>query len=399
MAPRMQNNLEIICVNIMGVLLMNFRKVVSTLLLSFSVMQSGFAQDYGTFRKDDDFFSYCSKHDCSKNQKEIDINEIMDNDPYSYTAYEKSLYSCVKQKRICSQDEMQKIQLHEASLQGMSAKDFSNLVSKNPDPEKPSYFIPLSLTKEELILLAAGTSLGLVVFNQDQELMDFVQDHKTVTTEKITSVGNLLGREAILPIVAGSYFLGVVLKDGKLKQVGLLSVAAGLAAQIVTEGFKVGFSRKRPIADAGPYAFYEKGNKSFFSGHSVGAFSLATVIAETYKDNKIIPYVAYGLATLTAYSRMHDRKHWATDVLAGAIMGHLITKATIRLMNNDSRAGGFQIYPSINPMNGDIMVNLEYSEKEKERPFKCATMPDGDAKVRACIEEAVARSDAKKKLF
>lgn len=380
----------------MGVLLMNFRKTISTLLLSFSVIQSGYAQDYKTVSVNEDFFSYCSTHDCSKSNKEIDINEILDNDPYSYTAYVKNLYSCTKGNRICSETEMQNIQLHEATQKGMSAKDFSKLIAKNPDPEKPSYFIPLSLTKEELILLAAGTSLGLVVFNQDQELMDFVQDNKTVMTEKVTSVGNLLGREAIIPIVAGSYFLGVVLKDGKLKQVGLLSVAAGLAAQIVTEGFKVGFSRKRPVADAGPYAFWEKGNKSFFSGHTVGAFSLATVIAETYKDNKIVPYVAYGLATLTAYSRMHDRKHWATDVLAGAIMGHLITKATIRLINSDSSAGGFQIYPSINPMTGDIMVNLEYSEKEKQRPFKCAKMPEGDAKIRACIEEAFARSEAKK---
>jgi len=375
------------------------RKNFLSILISFSVIQSSFALDYKPVGNDVNFQDYCLFNDCSKKEKEFDINEIMDNDPYSYTAYEKSLYSCVRQKRGCTQDELQKINVHEATQNGMSAKDFSTLISKNPDKEKPSYFIPLSLSKEELILLAAGTSLGLVVFNQDQELMDFVQDHKTITTEKVTSVGNLLGREAIIPIVAGSYFLGVVLKDGKLKQVGLLSVAAGLAAQIVTEGFKVGFSRKRPIADAGPYAFWQEGNKSFFSGHTVGAFSLATVIAETYKDNKIVPYVAYGLATLTAYSRMHDRKHWATDVLAGAIMGHLITKATIRLLNDDSSAGGFQIYPSINPMTGEIMVNLQYSEKEKERPFKCAKMPDGDAKIRACIEEAVARSDAKKSFF
>lgn len=378
---------------------MNFRKTVSTLLLTFSVMQTGFAQSYIPNSVNGDFYSYCSTHDCTKDQKEFDVNEIMDSNPYSYTAYVNDLYSCTKGTRICSEEERQKIQLHEATQNGMSAKEFSKLISKNPDPEKPSYFIPLSLSKEELILLAAGTSLGLVVFNQDQELMDFVQEHKTVTADKITTVGNMLGREAIIPIVAGSYFLGVVLKDGKLKQVGLLSVAAGLAAQIVTEGFKVGFSRKRPIADAGPYAFWQEGNKSFFSGHTVGAFSLATVIAETYKDNKIVPYVAYGLATLTAYSRMHDRKHWASDVLAGAIMGHLITKATIRLLKNDSSAGGFQIYPSYNPETGGIMVNLEYSEKEKEAPLKCAKLPDGREKVTACIEEAIARSEAKKRLF
>lgn len=380
---------------------MTFRKKMFSLLISLSVLQSSFALDYTPVDNEMNFQDYCIFHDCSKGKKEMefDINKVLDSNPYSYTAYEKSVYACVREKRVCTQEELQKISLHEADLNSLSAKEFSDLITKNPDMGHPGYFIPLSLTKEELIVLAAGTSLGLVVFNQDQELMDFVQDHKTVQTEMVTTVGNLLGREAIAPIAAGSYFLGVVFKNGKLKQVGLLTVAAGLASQIVTEAFKVGFSRKRPNEEAGPYAFFEKGNKSFFSGHAVGAFSLATVIAETYKEKKWVPYVAYGLATLTAYARMSDHKHWASDVLAGAIMGHLVTKATMRLIKNDSSAGGFSVYPSINPMNGEFMIYMEYSGKEKEAPLKCAKMPEGPEKIRACIEEAMDRSEAKKKIF
>lgn len=375
---------------------MTLRKKIFSLFVAFSVIQSSFA--FGPVRpiSDEEYFQECLYKDCTKKKgKEIDINEILDSNPYSYTAYEKSLYTCVRERSSCSAQELRLINEHEASLSGLSAKEFSKLIKKSPDTIRhPGYFIPLSLTKEELILLAAGTSLGLVVFGQDQELMDFVQEHKTVQTEMVTTVGNLLGREAIIPIAAGSYFLGVVFKNGKLKQVGLLTVGAGLAAQIVTEAFKVGFSRKRPNENVGPYEFFAKGNKSFFSGHSVGAFSLATVIAETYKERKWVPYVAYGLATLTAYARMHDHKHWASDVLAGAVMGHLITKATIRLLKNDSSAGGFSVYPTINPITGDFMINLEYTEKQKQAPFKCAKMPNGEEKIRACIEEAIARSEA-----
>lgn len=361
--------------------------------------QSTFAFGLNGYMSDEEFFQECLYKDCSKKNQEFDINEVLDSNPYSYTAYEKSLYTCVREKRVCTQKELQAMREHEAELSGLSAKEFSKLLKSSPDSRQPGYFIPLSLTKEELILLAAGTSLGLVVFSQDEEIMDFIQEHKTVQTEMVETVGNLLGREAIIPIAAGSYFLGVVFKDGKLKQVGLLTVGAGLAAQIVTEAFKVGFSRKRPNENVGPYEFFEKGNKSFFSGHAVGAFSLATVIAETYKEKNWVPYVAYGLATLTAYARMHDHKHWASDVLAGAIMGHLITKATIRLLKNDSSAGGFSVYPTINPITGDFMINLEYSEKQKEAPFKCAKLPEGEDKIRACIEEAIARSEAKKPIF
>lgn len=377
---------------------MTLRRKFFSVLTAFTVMQSSFALDSVTpVTAEINFQDYCLTHNCNKKNEEFDINEIMDSNPYSYASLEKSLYKCVNEKRVCTREELEKIEEHEQIKipNGLSAKEFSSLVTKNPDARHPGYFIPLSLTEKELLLLAAGTSLGLVVFNKDEELMDFVQDHKTVSTEMVTSVGNLLGREAIVPIAAGSYFLGVVLKNGKLKQVGLFTVAAGLAAQIVTEGFKVGFGRSRPNAEMGAYDFNGPG-KSFFSGHTVGAFSLATVIAETYKDKKWIPYVAYGLATLTAYSRMHDHKHWATDVLAGAVMGHLITKATMRLIKRDDAAGGFMVYPSINPMTGDYMINLEYSEKQKEAPFKCAKMPEGREKITACFEEAFARSEAKK---
>lgn len=378
---------------------MTLSKKFLSLFLIFTMAQSTFAFGLNGYMSDEEFFQECLYKDCSKKNQEFDINEVLDSNPYSYTAYEKSLYTCVREKRVCTQKELQAMREHEAELSGLSAKEFSKLLKSSPDSRQPGYFIPLSLTKEELILLAAGTSLGLVVFSQDEEIMDFIQEHKTVQTEMVETVGNLLGREAIIPIAAGSYFLGVVFKDGKLKQVGLLTVGAGLAAQIVTEAFKVGFSRKRPNENVGPYEFFEKGNKSFFSGHAVGAFSLATVIAETYKEKNWVPYVAYGLATLTAYARMHDHKHWASDVLAGAIMGHLITKATIRLLKNDSSAGGFSVYPTINPITGDFMINLEYSEKQKEAPFKCAKLPEGEDKIRACIEEAIARSEAKKPIF
>lgn len=378
---------------------MTLSKKFLSLFLVFTMAQSTFAFGLNGYMSDEEFFQECLYKDCSKKNQEFDINEVLDSNPYSYTAYEKSLYTCVREKRVCTQKELQAMREHEAELSGLSAKEFSKLLKSSPDSRHPGYFIPLSLTKEELILLAAGTSLGLVVFSQDEEIMDFIQEHKTVQTEMVETVGNLLGREAIIPIAAGSYFLGVVFKDGKLKQVGLLTVGAGLAAQIVTEAFKVGFSRKRPNENVGPYEFFEKGNKSFFSGHAVGAFSLATVIAETYKEKNWVPYVAYGLATLTAYARMHDHKHWASDVLAGAIMGHLITKATIRLLKNDSSAGGFSVYPIINPITGDFMINLEYSEKQKEAPFKCAKLPEGEDKIRACIEEAIARSEAKKPIF
>lgn len=328
--------------------------------------------------------------------QEFNIDDYMDSSPYSYNGYLKSLYACQKTLKGCSPEEQAKIDEHEIGLRGFTAQQFSEFLKSHPGEYGKGYFIPLALTEKELLMFAAGTSLGLVIFHYDQEIMDFIQDHKTETTAKVTAVGNLFGSSLIPPVALGSYFLGAVFKNGQLKQVGLFTVTAGLATQLVTEGFKKTFNRVRPNGEQGPYAFGQDGNNSFFSGHTSGAFSFATVIAEVYKDVKWVPYVAYGLATVTAYARMHDQKHWATDVLAGAIMGHLITKAVIRLVQKDDSAGGLMVYPSYDASTGAYFINIEYTGKHKEPEFRCKQLPEGEERIRACIQEAFERSEAKK---
>ncbi|MFA5584805.1 MAG: phosphatase PAP2 family protein, partial [Bacteriovoracaceae bacterium] len=170
--------------------------------------------------------------------------------------------------------------------------------------KEKSMFIPLSINQSDALLLLGSLSLGTIVFANDREVMDFVQNNKSQRTETVASIANLLGREAIIPIAAGAYFVGAVMDNGKLKQIGLFTISTGLATQLVTEVFKKTFQRVRPNESDSPYDFGEEGNNSFFSGHTSGAFSLATVIAETYKDNPIVPFLAYGAATLTAYARM-----------------------------------------------------------------------------------------------
>src|SRR5205809_1086183 len=47
-----------------------------------------------------------------------------------------------------------------------------------------------------------------------------------------------------------------------------------------------------------------RGAGSFPSGHTVAAFSLATVIARRYGGHRWVPYVAYGLAGVVGFSRI-----------------------------------------------------------------------------------------------
>jgi membrane-associated phospholipid phosphatase len=59
---------------------------------------------------------------------------------------------------------------------------------------------------------------------------------------------------------------------------------------------------------------------SFPSGHSTFAFATATTFSSMSKK-KMVPIIAYSIASGVALSRIHDQKHWASDVLAGAAIG------------------------------------------------------------------------------
>jgi membrane-associated phospholipid phosphatase len=68
--------------------------------------------------------------------------------------------------------------------------------------------------------------------------------------------------------------------------------------------------------------------RSFPSGHATSAFVSATFLHEEYKDVSLWYSVAgYSIATATGVIRMMNNKHWLSDVLVGAGIGILTTKA------------------------------------------------------------------------
>lgn len=264
----------------------------------------------------------------------------------------------------CSKDGKLKIDLRSKAKQMLDSielepVDKTNLFTKNSNSiyskkkfskvfkdSKVEYFIPINLSEKEKIVALASASLGLIAFQNDQEILDFVQDNKTQVTQDIEDFGYYAGRDGIYHLAAGSYFLGAVLKNGKLKELGILTVATGMVSQTITEGFKQSFGRERPKnANGDPYKFGTDG-KSFFSGHASGAFGTAAVLAELYKDTPV-PYIAYGVAGLVAYARVHAMGHYTSDVIYGALAGYLSAKLTLGLLGKEKSKSGLLITPSI----------------------------------------------------
>ncbi|MDX2047767.1 MAG: phosphatase PAP2 family protein [Chitinophagaceae bacterium] len=67
---------------------------------------------------------------------------------------------------------------------------------------------------------------------------------------------------------------------------------------------------------------------SFPSGHTATAFAAAEFMRQEYKD--VSPWygiAGYAAASATGYLRMYNNKHWLGDVVAGAGIGILSTRA------------------------------------------------------------------------
>ena len=100
--------------------------------------------------------------------------------------------------------------------------------------------------------------------------------------------------------------------------------AAVLATGLVTQSLKWAVGRPRP--DLGPDAddlrpgSFDNDHQAWPSGHVSGAFSLATSVAME-SDRAWVGAVAYGLAGVTAWSRIYADRHWTSDVVAGAVFG------------------------------------------------------------------------------
>lgn len=86
------------------------------------------------------------------------------------------------------------------------------------------------------------------------------------------------------------------------------------------------------VVNAAKYTFKERrpdssSRNSFPSGHTATAFVGAEMLYQEYRNtHPWIGYTAYGLSAAVAYLRMHNDRHWANDVLAGAAVGMLSTK-------------------------------------------------------------------------
>ena len=133
------------------------------------------------------------------------------------------------------------------------------------------------------------------------------------------------------------YAAGRLAHNDKLAQVGLYGTEALVVGALTGTLLKDTFGRARPFVDTtGPNpddwqllrGFHGgESYRSFPSGHSTAAFAAAAAVsAETSRWWPELTYfgigpILYGGAAAVGLSRMYNNRHWASDVITGAMIG------------------------------------------------------------------------------
>src|SRR5579862_3221170 len=139
----------------------------------------------------------------------------------------------------------------------------------------------------------------------------------------------------VIAVPASLMIAGYVRHDDYQVDTAILAGEAYANSAIVDLAMKAVTRRKRPI-DVPPGGSFDdtffSGGKSPFhgssfpSGHAAGVFSVATVVAERYRNHKWVPWLAYGFATAISGSRITTSAHFPSDVFLGAALGYTVTK-------------------------------------------------------------------------
>lgn len=196
---------------------------------------------------------------------------------------------------------------------------------------------PRSWSQSSWLTFSALAAITAVVASEEDDIQQWIQANRTPTTDRIARTVKPLGNVKVtFSAMAALYAYGEIFEDDHAKVTALMALESAVITGGLTESIKRIAHKHRPgpanLDDArwdGPSL--KRGNLSFPSGHAAHSFAVATVFASQYRNVRIVPPLAYTAATLCALSRLNDNKHWLSDVILGAALGHFTAKAVLGL--------------------------------------------------------------------
>lgn len=184
---------------------------------------------------------------------------------------------------------------------------------------------PISIQWWHGAIVLGGLS-GLMLL--DKPFQQFSQESRGSTGNDVAGTLRHFGQpEVYVPITLGLLGTGLMSENHAITRAGgRLALTLGLAGA-ASGAVKLVLGRPRPdeSSDADGYVPFS-GQEAMPSGHTTMAFAMATALADDI-DRTWASLGLYAVATGVGWSRVHDNRHWLSDVAAGAVLG--ITSAKV----------------------------------------------------------------------
>lgn len=211
-----------------------------------------------------------------------------------------------------------------------------------------------------LVPLGAGTAALLLTDHSVEHALPNSPGQVSMSRH-VSQLGSAYGS---FGIASGFLVTGLLTHNDRARETGMLATRALVDATIVMNALKFAAGRQRPLDGDGDGSFLHMGSGSFPSGHSMTAWTLASVVAHEYSDKKWVPITAYGLASAVSLSRIGGQKHFPSDVLVGSAIGFLIGRYVYQAHQNElSRHRWSRLVPEVGPSfaHGGLGVSLNWN--------------------------------------
>lgn len=190
--------------------------------------------------------------------------------------------------------------------------------SENPaNPRRPVWKLVTDIGKDfahlpsrdTVLWLGAGGALAFLVHPMDDNLNSHLVGSDFWAN--FFEPGKIIGYGATqFGTAVVTYTWGKVEKEPRVVHLGVDLLRAQIVTQVLTYGIKLAAQRERPDKSDG---------YSFPSGHASVTFASATVLQRHLGWRAAVP--TYSVASYVAISRLHENRHFLSDVTFGAALG------------------------------------------------------------------------------
>ena len=179
-------------------------------------------------------------------------------------------------------------------------------------------------TKQNLYIAAIGGGLAAAAHPADQTFNVRLRSHYDAVNTAFAPGKYLGNTPEQVALSVGTYAWGRLRDQPKVSHMGMDLLQAQILTEILVQPLKYITHRQRPdLSD----------HQAFPSGHAAVTFATATVIERHLGWRKSV--LGYAIASYVAASRLHDNRHYLSDVVFGAAVGSIAGRAVVHHQPDD----------------------------------------------------------------